>query len=232
MDGTSELPDLPKLDVHSDLRSRVAVPVKRIHSESDVGIWRGTEAHDTLLLFLARISSVCVGQATRLPPWDADVLQYRMHSADAFDRVLALLQELDVWTAEIEPQQRPQRFGNLSFRTWGERLTERIGTLHDSLLPEALKPLGVELAVYLRDSFGSFQRIDYGTGHELNFIAWLCLLHRVGFFPGEDAEQRLALEIFPAYLRVVWHLQDRYALEPAGSHGVWGLVSSPWPRPY
>ena len=39
----------------------------------------------------------------------------------------------------------------------------------------------------------------------------------------EGAEARVALEVIPAYLRVVWHLQDRYTLEPAGSHGVWGL---------
>jgi serine/threonine-protein phosphatase 2A activator len=37
------------------------------------------------------------------------------------------------------------------------------------------------------------------------------------------SEERLALEILPKYLEVVWTLQDRYSLEPAGSHGVWGL---------
>lgn len=38
-----------------------------------------------------------------------------------------------------------------------------------------------------------------------------------------DSEERLAVEIFPKYLEVAWGLQDRYGLEPAGSHGVWGL---------
>lgn len=74
------------------------------------------------------------------------------------------------------------------------------------------------------DAFGSFIRIDYGTGHELNFIAWLAYMYRLGAFQEEEfLEQRLALEVIPAYLRVSWHLQDRYSLEPAGSHGVWGL---------
>jgi serine/threonine-protein phosphatase 2A activator len=36
-------------------------------------------------------------------------------------------------------------------------------------------------------------------------------------------EQQLVLLVFPAYLRLVWRLQDVYRLEPAGSHGVWGL---------
>lgn len=96
-----------------------------------------------------------------------------------------------------------------------------------------------ELRAYLADSFGSFVRIDYGSGHEVNFIAWLAYLYRLGLFEqipqaaeGNSqpavfqptrVEQQLASQVIPLYLQVVWNLQDRYALEPAGSHGVWGL---------
>ena len=36
-----------------------------------------------------------------------------------------------------------------------------------------------ELKAYLTDSFGSYERIDYGTGHELNFVAFLFCLFKL-----------------------------------------------------
>ncbi|WFD24764.1 Serine/threonine-protein phosphatase 2A activator 1 [Malassezia equina] len=185
-----------------------------------MGVWQASDAHHTLLLFLMRLADACVGQPTRLVPWDRAALDLN----DSIDRVLALLLELDAWTDDIAPLAGGQRFGNRAFRTWGARLAERVQVLHETLLPTTYHPLIHELAPYLLDAFGSFVRIDYGTGHELHFVAWLCFLVRVGALPPtKDTETRLALEVIPAYLHVTWHLQDRYALEPAGSHGVWGL---------
>ena len=185
-------------------------------------VWERSQAHDCILLFLMHLSEACTGCPTRDIVWD----NYTTYSTSKsiVDRVLALLIHLDSWTDEIEPLSGPQRFGNLAFRSWGARLAERINELHQSCLPDYLHMYTIELCSYLMDAFGSFIRIDYGTGHELNFIAWLAYMYRLGAFQEEEfLEQRLALEVIPAYLRVSWHLQDRYSLEPAGSHGVWGL---------
>lgn len=166
-----------------------------------------------------------VGKSTRLPPSPSP------ESSAAFDKLIRLLHELNQWTNEIEPQAKPQRFGNLAFRDWGSRLSNRIDQLHIDLLPDHLYGYIPELKAYLLDAFGSFTRIDYGSGHELAFFAWVCFLYRLRFFSegegetiaDETTEERIGLEIFPLYLMVVWRLQDRYGLEPAGSHGVWGL---------
>jgi hypothetical protein len=71
--------------------------------------------------------------------------------------------------------------------------------------------------------------MDYGTGHETSFALFLCILTLIGYFSDEKAEiveRDLVLLVFLQYIRLCWRLQDAYNLEPAGSHGVWGLDDS------
>ena len=82
---------------------------------------------------------------------------------------------------------------------------------------------------YLHDSFGHSIRLDYGTGHESSFLVFLLILSKVKCIGEESALSSLAtlravtLSLFDQYLKVARRLQTDYRLEPAGSHGVWGL---------
>jgi len=82
---------------------------------------------------------------------------------------------------------------------------------------------------YLHDSFGHSVRLDYGTGHESSFLVFLLILSKVKCIGEESALLSLAtlravtLSLFDQYLKVARRLQIDYRLEPAGSHGVWGL---------
>ncbi|KAL9095582.1 MAG: hypothetical protein Q9165_002014 [Trypethelium subeluteriae] len=116
------------------------------------------------------------------------------------------------------------RFGNPAFRTYIEAFTSHLPTWHTRLpLPDSLPPTGLtELVTYLSHSLGSASRIDYGSGHELNFLLWLLCLNRLGLLP-PPVFPSLVLRVFPRYLQLVRQLQTTYYLEPAGSHGVWGL---------
>lgn len=222
------LPPLPRIPLDSATLSRIAEPVKKIASEQDVEKWKQSDSYSTYLLFLQRVCEACVGKPTLLPTSSNDD-DDDDDGGSPQSKLINLLYQLDSWTDEIEPQSRPQRFGNLAFRDWGQRLSERIDSLLSDLLPERLRPFIPELRAYLLDAFGSFTRIDYGSGHELAFFAWVCMLARLGFFDAEgtgadvQVEEWIGLQVFPLYLMVVWRLQDRYGLEPAGSHGVWGL---------
>lgn len=80
----------------------------------------------------------------------------------------------------------------------------------------------IELVPYFTDSFGNASRIDYGTGHETNFAAWLYCLARLGLIKEGDYHAVVA-RVFVKYLELMRKLQLVYCLEPAGSHGVWGL---------
>lgn len=47
-------------------------------------------------------------------------------------------------------------------------------------------------------------------------------LYKIGFFKQTDFPA-MVLRLFAAYLALMRRLQKTYMLEPAGSHGVWGL---------
>ena len=61
-----------------------------------------------------------------------------------------------------------------------------------------------ELSAYLLGSFGSAQRLDYGTGHELSFLAFLGGIWRLGGFEkSNDAgveERGIVLGILEPYV--------------------------------
>lgn len=82
------------------------------------------------------------------------------------------------------------------------------------------------------NSFGNETRIDYGTGHELNFIAFLTELDLLGLLfdlcpsSTENGDLSIGIQIFLViwkYFKIVRELILYFRLEPAGSHGVWGL---------
>jgi len=140
--------------------------------------------------------------------------------------VLGLLDEIDRWIDEVPPLPTPQRFGNLAFRTWGERLEQRADELLIAMMPEFSAAVP-HVRPYLLTAFGSFVRMDYGTGHETSFAVFLLCLTLIRFLGFDSGEARdIVLIVFVRYLRLCWRLQDVYRLEPAGSHGVWGLDDS------
>lgn len=139
--------------------------------------------------------------------------------------LLELLIKAEELISKFPPQNRNadvNRFGNVAFREW-------IFALQDELIPEFMKRVPLkdkdedekrlkELEGYLVNSVGSSQRIDYGTGHELHFLIFL-----LGLQAHADDYADLVLKVFSSYLKLMRSLQKTYWLEPAGSHGVWGL---------
>jgi serine/threonine-protein phosphatase 2A activator len=56
-----------------------------------------------------------------------------------------------------------------------------------------------EIQEYFFDGFGSYERIDYGSGHEMNFFAFIYCLYRLGVF-SDDEVKVAVLRIFNRYL--------------------------------
>ena len=134
-----------------------------------------------------------------------------------------LFDELDKYFNEIPLSKKEQRFGNTSFKLFRDKVEKQ----YDSLLKLVLVPkysegLSLELKNYLLDCFGSYQRLDYGTGHELNFLCFLLVLFCCGYYQESDFSA-IVVHIFFRYIAFVRKIQVHFQLEPAGAHGVWGL---------
>ena len=140
---------------------------------------------------------------------------------DTIGKITLILQEAGKVLAAHPPEDTGSRFGNPVFRTFVEAIESEVLAWHAQLgLADVTQ--AEEISTYLASSFGNKARIDYGSGHELNFFLWLLCLNRVGLLP-QSTFPALALVVLPAYLRLMRAVQSAYYLEPAGSHGVWGL---------
>ena len=134
-----------------------------------------------------------------------------------------LFDQLDVFFNEIPLSTKEQRFGNTAFKVFRDKVEKN----YDNLLKLVLVPkydsgLALELKNYLLDCFGSYQRLDYGTGHELNFLCFILVLFCCGYYKETDFSA-IVVHIFFRYIAFVRKIQVHFQLEPAGAHGVWGL---------
>lgn len=188
-------------------------PQKQIQNVASMCRWESSETYFNLISFINKICMELQGKN----------LNYNCQVSPSLQKLLNLLAKIEQLAIETPPiSDQPQRFGNLSFRNWFQKLSDNAEKLVLDLLPENLHGATIELVPYLLDSFGNQTRIDYGTGHELSFILFLMALFKIGVLGKED-ELAIALKVFNTYLNFVRKLQVTYRMEPAGSHGVWSL---------
>lgn len=207
---TPALPETPNLDKHV-----FTTPSRRILSENDHKTFLESNTHNLIVSFVFTLSD-SVRQKTVSDVKKSDAAHDPMIIA-----LLAVLDDADQLLKQCPPLDTGSRFGNPVFRTFLEELEKKQGAWHEKL---GVKDAGavLELSSYLSNAFGNGTRIDYGSGHELNFVLWLLCLRQLGLVH-EEVFPALALIVFPRYLMVMRDVQSTYYLEPAGSHGVWGL---------
>ncbi|CAH9138365.1 unnamed protein product [Cuscuta epithymum] len=187
-------------------------PTKRIQSQIDIDHFHSSETCRNFLGFVVALSESIRSHKLSDPcPVSIEV-----------SALVSIIQTLISYVDEIPPAPQSSRYGNIAYRTWHERLCSDAKSFMIQFLPPELHSATVELVPYLADSFGNASRIDYGTGHETNFAAWLYCLARLGVVKEYDY-QALVARVFVKYLELMRKLQMTYNLEPAGSHGVWGL---------
>ena len=170
-------------------------PVKAICSPTDLPKWVESETYAAVVRFAKDLQAAARGRTVR----------EALAMSAVCEGAVSMLETMGGWVEEIPPQQQPMRFGNKAFKDWHARLLAELPALLGTVLgpsPASAQDAAPELAPYLGAAFGDPQRIDYGTGHEASFAAWMLAMLRVGAFTPEDMAA-LALRVFPAYLRLM-----------------------------
>ena len=215
------------------------VPAKKIHDGPDLTFFLTSLAYRDIMTFMLQLNRSMVprrieqDQGNKYQTWEIN--SNSVHLSPPVQSLHDLIVKLESFMAEAPPDTGPRRFGNVSFRKWYNLVEDRIRSLLEEHVPQNVLELGSspsaenlveELQAYLLGSFGSPQRLDYGTGHELSFLAFLgCIWKLNGFTEAEPGveERGIVLGVFQPYLNLIRSLIKNYTLEPAGSHGVWGL---------
>ncbi|KAF3009828.1 Serine/threonine-protein phosphatase 2A activator 2 [Curvularia kusanoi] len=207
-------PPTPTLVPPPDLSSHTYTrPSRRILSPEDHALFLSSPTCTLVQAFIFTITDSAQDRAVSSIK-DSDI-------TDTIGKITLILREAHKILAAHPPEDTGSRFGNPVFRSFVAAITDALPTWHAQL--GLTNPSQVdEISTYLGASFGNPSRIDYGSGHELNFFLWLLCLNRVGLLP-PSSFPALALVVLPAYLRLMRAVQSAYYLEPAGSHGVWGL---------
>ena len=207
-----ETPTLPPPPEPSTLSFKV--PTRRILSPKDHELFLSSTTYDLVVSWVFTLSESVADKPISAVK-DDDL-------REPVKEMLAMLDEAEALCKESPPDdQGGSRFGNKTFRLFLDKVKQRAPGWHERLgvsNPEAV----AELSTYLNQSFGNRSRIDYGSGHELNFVIWLLCLYRLSIVDRRDFPA-LVLRVFARYLDVMRLIQSTYYLEPAGSHGVWGL---------
>jgi len=230
MDGANTTPRKPVLDqLDPTLPHTFITPAKKINDSDDLNFFHASTAYRDLTIWLLQLDRSMFPTKSG----DGEIHLCSLNSPPAYSQTIeglrAILASLSRLIDRAPPHTGPRRFGNVAFRDWYRLAQEESDSMLRGNLAAILSKytayeasLLAELKGYFLGSFGSAQRLDYGTGHELSFLAFLgCLWKLGGFQVGE--ERAIVMGVIQSYLELIRKVTMTYTLEPAGSHGVWGL---------
>ncbi|KAI1333402.1 Phosphotyrosyl phosphatase activator [Xylariaceae sp. FL0255] len=210
------LPHTPALPPPPDASTlSFQVPTRRILSPKDLELFLSSSTYNLIISFVFTLSESVAGQPISAVKEDDLSAPVRA--------ILSILNDAEELVRATPPDDADgSRFGNKVFRDFLDKVKTKSPAWHTDLLGISPPAAVCEVETYLNQSFGNRTRIDYGSGHELNFAIWLLCLYQLGILTSADFKP-LVLRVFTRYLTLMRTIQSTYYLEPAGSHGVWGL---------
>ncbi|KAG0683748.1 Serine/threonine-protein phosphatase 2A activator 2 [Pichia californica] len=195
--------------------SELIEPKSKLRTPEDLKLFEKSQTYSDVLSFVERLATSIHGIELTDPTLPKP------------EKIMALISLFDSINIIIDnhpiEKETTSRFGKVEFRYFYDDLYNSTESMLNKLPFEFTKQQIIDLKAYIVNSFGDRERIDYGSGHELNFICFLLCLDKLNYFNTKELDKSIVLIIFSQYLQTMRRLQLLYWLEPAGSHGVWGL---------
>lgn len=127
-------------------------PVKIISSQNDIARFHSSSAFANFLGFVVSLSEAIKSRKLSDP----------CHVSPGVSALVGVIEKLSSFVDEIPPAPQSSRYGNVTYRSWHDRMSSDAESFMLTLLPPHLAEAAVELVPYFTDSFGNCTRIDYG----------------------------------------------------------------------
>ncbi|KAK4054625.1 Serine/threonine-protein phosphatase 2A activator 2 [Microbotryomycetes sp. JL221] len=188
------------------------LPQKRIISRAHLQAFIESSTHKDLCTFVQELNDSVIGVKL------TDEVQLSP-VAEALCDILNKVEQVIKQTPPVDNGK--SRFGNPAFKQFYDKVAESATQWHQTI-PTLPRDMIEEVQTYFQESWGNRTRVDYGSGMELNFFAWLLCLRKLDVLTNQD-NKAVVIKVFWKYMKVARLLQTEYWLEPAGSHGAQGL---------
>lgn len=229
-------------------------PIKIIKTELDVKKYTRSTSYKTFKFFIEQLAQSVINVNYQNSPFSKNLPENNHPEFDEVSNFTMktlsdLLTRLSILVDETPCHNDPctHRFGNRAFQDLFDKFIEEnvsfirsiventvvqemeiekdLENISHSEKEEKIESIVEELKVYLNDSIGNKQRIDYGSGHEAAFLAFIFCLFSINAISSTAKCYKIYFvnKIFKQYLTVMRKIQTTYRLEPAGSKGNFGL---------
>ncbi|XBW38642.1 hypothetical protein QEN19_004230 [Hanseniaspora menglaensis] len=213
-------------------------PTKHINDDSSnnnnkIKFFQMTKGYKRLIKYSTRYNKLSM--QNEMIVYNDDKVLVEIFTNFFFNKILKVVEKYPA----LAKEEFDQRFGNIAIRSIHDELAECSSDILNELFSKLyqfrvskenqqlykhdevfLKSSIIEVSHYFLNSFGNRDRMDFGTGHELSFLAFLASFEILGII---DFSAYTIKILFSDYYKLVKKLIIEYNLEPAGSHGVWGL---------
>jgi len=168
-------------------------PCKRINDGDDLNFFLASTAYRDIKIWLLQLNRALFPTKDEHGNISICTLDSPPSYSPIISSLNALVKDFENLLAQAPPDTGPRRFGNVAFREWYRLAEEHADILLEKHIGLSLGQYAndpavlAELKAYLLGGFGSASRLDYGTGHELSFLAFLACLSKINAFaPGEE----------------------------------------------